>query len=1443
MRIRNQRIVSFTLAMILILTYPIQTMASIQNTNPSKEKTITFEGNLLGELVVEPLYINDELYASSDYFQEIGGTIELLESSALKLTYGDDTLIVTPNTPISLYNGKEYDLLSPILDKSSFIEYFEFIEDTDTLEMYSNIDDNTILLPIIPVTRLFDFTITDSVNNINIEKNIDTTANDIDTEILDNETDTNIQTPSSDIATTKQFQPISVDYTDYVVDSQSILQYTFNSNSPVTIIENKSNLSTTYTIENANLESAAWFQSSKIGVRDTARLSQNGTSVVLQFNGTTDYNSSIEYIDNSAIVTISQKDLNTLAKLNISDIAYLKDDNGNYDQLTINSDKNVEYDYVKVSPTQIKITGYDANFIATENEIVLDNNIIYSYSTENIGSNAVLYINTNSEYFSTDILNQGTTSKIIVRNSIAQINVVNHLYNSNYTMNDIFISTSEPVSVTYKQFSDTELVFYIPNSNFITSNKLSNVNKGVIQSFETVNNGADAELHVTTKLPDYSVGIYYEGDIVKLRLAGGIAPIEDNGYIYDPETNTTTIITDSIRPVTYSYKQFSNTQIRLTANNANFIQNNKIISTPDSSIINYQLVNAYDNAVIIVNTPALNLNPYTVSVIYDEGRAYIKIQDAIRFHGIPTNPETNITSIQTVSSFDPAFKYTKISPTQFKLVAENTRFTKETSETNLSNRPGMLSYQTVNENGNAVIYIKTTENPYEINISYNPNNNVSSIKFIPMLKISNYNYDPITKISTLAITGDIPVKFRYSRKDATRVDYITDNARIAPTNVTVNDNALVSYSSFNTPNENSATVSFNTLPYNGWHKYRFNLQYDGNTTYIRFQTLLDFRGVSTTADTTEFVITSIFDPAFEFVKISNTEGKFVSKNNLFFNTTDFVPYNKNGIKSYKVTNEGNDAVIYINTVDDNLTGAIEYSGSRTLLRVSPEQPDVVNLEITDYIYDDTTKTSTLTITGNAPIKLIPSQVDSTTVNFIANGANIVNDNVTVNNNALVSYSSFNTNGGNTANISLKTLPFEGWHKYKYNISYSGNTSYIEFQTLLDFRGVSTTSDTTEFVITSIFDPAFQFTKISNTQGKFTAKNTSFYNTTSVIPYNKNGIKSYQITNEGNNAVVYINTVDDNLTGAIEYSGSRTLLRISPLKDPIYYDATTGKYVIDKSGIGIPSLTISDISIVDNYHINQLIIDFNKKATVDVPMAWPADPRIKSFVLTDKNGSNTSRLVFNEALVSAPILSEDANNIYIKMVKPSDKYNKIVVLDPGHGGTDSGATEGNNYEKNIVMAVSNRTLNYLNSKQPNIKVYLTRRTDIFIELIDRAIFATEIGANEFVSIHANKYSNPDVSGIETFHHTTNNTTTSGVGKNYNAVQLANKVQDELITKTGAKNRGVKSANFSVLRNSTMPAVLVELGFISNPNELNNLINPTYQSKLAQAIGDAIIYSME
>lgn len=193
----------------------------------------------------------------------------------------------------------------------------------------------------------------------------------------------------------------------------------------------------------------------------------------------------------------------------------------------------------------------------------------------------------------------------------------------------------------------------------------------------------------------------------------------------------------------------------------------------------------------------------------------------------------------------------------------------------------------------------------------------------------------------------------------------------------------------------------------------------------------------------------------------------------------------------------------------------------------------------------------------------------------------------------------------------------------------------------------------------------------------------------------------------------------------------------------------------------------------------------------------------------------------------------------------------VVLDPGHGGQDSGAMCGSVLEKDLTLDLAQRIDRLLQAE--DLTTLMTRRDDTFVSLPDRAHFTNRVRDCIFVSIHFNEGGRPLASGVETYYAEHRDAPRPSLiswipfwsnrepleDSNLESQSLAAFIQQSLVARTGAIDRGAKSRQFFVIANVTRPAVLIEGGFLSNKDDVTKLANIDYREQLAAAITDGIL----
>ncbi|WP_314396118.1 N-acetylmuramoyl-L-alanine amidase [Leptotrichia shahii] len=287
------------------------------------------------------------------------------------------------------------------------------------------------------------------------------------------------------------------------------------------------------------------------------------------------------------------------------------------------------------------------------------------------------------------------------------------------------------------------------------------------------------------------------------------------------------------------------------------------------------------------------------------------------------------------------------------------------------------------------------------------------------------------------------------------------------------------------------------------------------------------------------------------------------------------------------------------------------------------------------------------------------------------------------------------------------------------------------------------------------------------------------------------------------------------------------------------------YTVENNGMVVvyvylkPSVTYQVTSRNGEF---QVTLDGGKAATAQ-----------KSYNTPQSQNNNTN----NTRITQTQSQSQSGNTS-----RGNKKY--TIVVDPGHGGHDSGA-RGNGYnEKDIALQVATRLANNL---RRDYNVIITRDSDFFVPLDTRAKIGNDANADFFISIHLNSSSSSSANGTEVFYFSKKDqgSYAAQVAKFENKVDgsygdvpfsdfilndifyrknqktsqaIAESVLNNLINTTGLRRRGVFGANFAVLRGSNSPSILVELGFMNNYSDLSQYLTPDGQERAASAIGDAI-----
>ncbi len=226
-------------------------------------------------------------------------------------------------------------------------------------------------------------------------------------------------------------------------------------------------------------------------------------------------------------------------------------------------------------------------------------------------------------------------------------------------------------------------------------------------------------------------------------------------------------------------------------------------------------------------------------------------------------------------------------------------------------------------------------------------------------------------------------------------------------------------------------------------------------------------------------------------------------------------------------------------------------------------------------------------------------------------------------------------------------------------------------------------------------------------------------------------------------------------------------------------------------------------------------------------------------LDAKSNQYAASILIELDSVYAPIIYEDLNNYYLDLKKPSEVYDKILVIDAGHGGKDAGALskDSQHYEKNINLAIVMELKELLDKE--NIKVYYTRTSDETVYLRPRAELANGVDCDYFISIHCNANEVTSPNGMEVLYF-------KNEFKGIKSHDLAKVFAEELGDAISLKNRGIVKKNAEdifIMNKATVPMVLIEVGYLTNHKDMNYLSKPENRKKAAQGIYNGIMRAYE
>ncbi|MEN6460036.1 MAG: N-acetylmuramoyl-L-alanine amidase [Syntrophomonas sp.] len=329
------------------------------------------------------------------------------------------------------------------------------------------------------------------------------------------------------------------------------------------------------------------------------------------------------------------------------------------------------------------------------------------------------------------------------------------------------------------------------------------------------------------------------------------------------------------------------------------------------------------------------------------------------------------------------------------------------------------------------------------------------------------------------------------------------------------------------------------------------------------------------------------------------------------------------------------------------------------------------------------------------------------------------------------------------------------------------------------------------------------------------------------------------TTQGNNVVVNINIPAGlEYTTSTENNGQREVVSIP--------NAITNvtRSTFGSGGEKISLSAIASFTYTTNEDNNRMVIELNNVLPGKANASYNfSNSLISNMSFTKKTGqSNTTVLTIDTTIPAkfAVGTSSDGTALYILFIDKSILQSRVpmVVLDPGHGGKDPGSS-GYAIEKDANLAIALKAGEVLS--QNGIQVMYTHKDDTYLELNEITDIANMYNAAVFVSIHNNSSVSASATGTETYYYAPLEKPNLFIQKD-ERYSLASKLQKYVVNAIGLPDRGVKTANFAVLRNSQMPSALVEGAFVSNPLEGTLLTQDNFRNQIGEAIAQAIMEYM-
>lgn len=394
--------------------------------------------------------------------------------------------------------------------------------------------------------------------------------------------------------------------------------------------------------------------------------------------------------------------------------------------------------------------------------------------------------------------------------------------------------------------------------------------------------------------------------------------------------------------------------------------------------------------------------------------------------------------------------------------------------------------------------------------------------------------------------------------------------------------------------------------------------------------------------------------------------------------------------------------------------------------------------------------------------------------------------------------------------------------------------YIKINSLNSIEPTVIESDSTlTFIINNTTNSVGEFTFNSPDLSKIMSVTSTATNTNDLmLIVNRTSKAAYTVEQGEDNTYTIVFTADTNSGSNNSGNNSGSNGNSGSNSGNTDTGATSGKLKYTALMIPMPNgMTIDSVTNEDLYLNKQIKLYFpgNQTSTVNTSTILKNSSYVSKIAVSYTGGQTV--ITITTTKVCGFDYKIENGYLCVAIDTPSKVYDKIVVLDPGHGGSDTGAISSTKvYEKNLNLKILYTLSNEL-FEASGIKTYYTRTTDTAVNLYSRPKFPAEVEADLFISLHMNSATATSAKGVEVYYDATKTVAMNGLTGKMMAQIFTNNLSSIMET----SNRGAKSnPQLVVLKYNTVPSVLIELGFISNSSDLSKLVAETYQKKAAESI---------